>query len=1087
MTHARLTAPAPQRMEAPRAETRAPKVARSARAARDPRFMRAVDRLQSTTARPAASAAAVQRHAHPLEELPGVARSPVGRSPLARLDRRWSAVLDPQRMAAPGARVSSPQEPSELEAEAVARQVTTMTLPEDAARESAEDGAAAGAPAQTHVPGTLMHEIAAAGPLGRPLPTHVRRFMEPRFRADFRGVRVHTGDQAARLSRQLNAHAFTVGHQVFFGRDRFQPETHAGRELIAHELTHTIQQGATAQERGPEPTAARAPDVSTATPPSAQRLGIDTILDSLADLANAIPGYRMFTIVLGVNPINMNPVDRSAANILRAIVEFMPGGNLITRALDQYGVFDRVGSWIEGQLASLGLSGAALKDALMRFLDGLGLSDLLHPGDVWERAKSIFTTPVDRIITFVKSLAVQVLKFIKDAILRPLAQLASQTPAWDLLIAVLGRNPITGDPVPRTAETLIGGFMKLIGQEEIWENIKQSHAVERAWAWFQGALSALMGFVNELPGLFMQALQSLAIEDIILLPQAFAKVGHVFGGFFERFVSWAGQTIWDLLEIIFAVVAPGVLVYIKKAAAAFRKIIQNPVGFVSNLLAAGKQGLNQFVRNFVTHLKSALIGWLTGSLAGAGLYIPQALSLLEIGKFVLSLLGITWPKIRAKIVAVIGEPAMVAIQAGLDIVVALASGGVGAAWELIKQRLSDLKDMMIESIIGFVKDKVVSAAVTKLLSMLSPVGAFIQAIIGIYNTIMFFVERLKQIAAVAAAFIDSISAIANGVIGAAANKVESTMAGLLTLVISFLARIAGLGKVSDAVVNFIKKVQAKVDHAIDTAIKFVVERARAFLRTVFGAGGRRDERTPAQKQADLDRGAAEADGLLSSGRMTPDDIRSRLPAIRAKYRLKTLDLVTESTSEAEDIESDHIEAEVNPRTRKPTHREKRHPDLLMESFTLSRPTFTIETKEELKDLYLEQHNTNIRDRPIVKRGMARRHIVSSADMGEHYQTTLTGKLWSAGKGLLTRGIALAKVDVAIPLSHTKIKDGAATRLGRFFNYTKNLFLGDSRQNSSIGRALDEFKRGMGPQKLEQHVAEIKKDWALDRSFTPTRG
>jgi hypothetical protein len=73
------------------------------------------------------------------------------------------------------------------------------------------------------------------------------------------------------------------------------------------------------------------------------------------------------------------------------------------------------------------------------------------------------------------------------------------------------------------------------------------------------------------------------------------------------------------------------------------------------------------------------------------------------------------------------------------------------------------------------------------------------------------------------------------------------------------------------------------------------------------------------------------------------------------------------------------------------------------------------------------------------------------------------------------------------LSHSKIKDGAATRLGRFFNYTKNLFLGDSRQNSSIGRALDEFKRGMGPQKLEQHVAEIKKDWALDRSFTPTRG
>jgi hypothetical protein len=53
-------------------------------------------------------------------------------------------------------------------------------------------------------------------------------------------------------------------------------------------------------------------------------------LDWLANKANMIPGFRMFTIVLGVNPINMSAVDRSAANILRALIEFMPGGGLIT-------------------------------------------------------------------------------------------------------------------------------------------------------------------------------------------------------------------------------------------------------------------------------------------------------------------------------------------------------------------------------------------------------------------------------------------------------------------------------------------------------------------------------------------------------------------------------------------------------------------------------------------------------------------------------------------------------------------------------------------------------------------------------------
>ena len=82
---------------------------------------------------------------------------------------------------------------------------------------------------------------------GSPLPAPVRTFMEPRFGANFGNVRIHTGESAAQQSHMLNAEAFTVGEHVFFGRHQFNPNTSAGRELIAHELTHTIQQGAAIQ------------------------------------------------------------------------------------------------------------------------------------------------------------------------------------------------------------------------------------------------------------------------------------------------------------------------------------------------------------------------------------------------------------------------------------------------------------------------------------------------------------------------------------------------------------------------------------------------------------------------------------------------------------------------------------------------------------------------------------------------------------------------------------------------------------------------------------------------------------------------
>jgi hypothetical protein len=67
--------------------------------------------------------------------------------------------------------------------------------------------------------------------------------MESAFGADFGGVRVHTDAQADGLNRLLNARAFTTGHDIFFRRGEYSPGSSTGRELLAHELTHVVQQG----------------------------------------------------------------------------------------------------------------------------------------------------------------------------------------------------------------------------------------------------------------------------------------------------------------------------------------------------------------------------------------------------------------------------------------------------------------------------------------------------------------------------------------------------------------------------------------------------------------------------------------------------------------------------------------------------------------------------------------------------------------------------------------------------------------------------------------------------------------------------
>lgn len=79
---------------------------------------------------------------------------------------------------------------------------------------------------------------------GAPLPDSTRQFMENRFGADFGSVRIHTGSTAVQLNREVHAQAFAHGNDVYFNAGKYAPHTPEGGLLLAHELTHTIQQGA---------------------------------------------------------------------------------------------------------------------------------------------------------------------------------------------------------------------------------------------------------------------------------------------------------------------------------------------------------------------------------------------------------------------------------------------------------------------------------------------------------------------------------------------------------------------------------------------------------------------------------------------------------------------------------------------------------------------------------------------------------------------------------------------------------------------------------------------------------------------------
>lgn len=94
-------------------------------------------------------------------------------------------------------------------------------------------------------------EINRARGGGQPMANNIRQPMEKAFGADFSGVKVHTDEISDQLNISLQARAFTTGQHVFFGQGEYNPGSRGGQELIAHELTHVVQQKGVGVERTP--------------------------------------------------------------------------------------------------------------------------------------------------------------------------------------------------------------------------------------------------------------------------------------------------------------------------------------------------------------------------------------------------------------------------------------------------------------------------------------------------------------------------------------------------------------------------------------------------------------------------------------------------------------------------------------------------------------------------------------------------------------------------------------------------------------------------------------------------------------------
>lgn len=370
---------------------------------------------------------------------------------------------------------------------------------------------------------------------------------------------------------------------------------------------------------------------------------------------------------------------------------------------------------------------------------------------------------------------------------------------------------------------------------------------------------------------------------------------------------------------------------LSRAAGVVGDIIKNPVAFLGNLIEGVKGGILKFKDNILGHLKKGLMGWLFGALAEGGVELPDTFDIKGIIKLLASIFGLTWANIRNRLVKQIGEPAMAAVEKGVEIFQIIASQGLAGLWQMLLDKLGNIKDMILEQVKDFVITKIITAGITWLIGLLNPAAAFIKACKLIYDVVMFFVNNAERIMKFVNTIIDSVADIVRGNVSSVVNKIEDVLGQMVPILIGFLASVIGIGGIGQKIRQIIETLQKPVNKALDFVIKTGLKLAGPIIRGVKGFAGkvksgakklgqkalakvRGGDDSPEGKQKRLDKAMTAAQALASrfSGKpVLAKMLKPLLTGIRLKYGLTSLRPVADGGMWT-------VEGAINPRSKRKT-------------------------------------------------------------------------------------------------------------------------------------------------------------------------
>ncbi len=527
---------------------------------------------------------------------------------------------------------------------------------------------------------------------GSSLPENTRNDMESAIGADFGGVNVHTDNNAVQMNQDLGAKAFTHGSDIYFNQGQYDTNSSGGQHLLAHELTHTVQQGAanTVQQK----------TEASQIQPRIQRSwlgdGIEWIKGKIASGLNwaaerTIPGYTLLNVVLGKNLITDKPVARTGVNLIEGFMDLLPiVGKILFNELKETESLNEAGAWVEQKMTEFGIDFNDISRRLTAMWEEMSIWNGVDGNK--QIFKKYFGRDIGRILAF-KNVVQQKVKELRfEAAFRLVG-------AHDL-IASLKKAPAALKRAIDDPKAVLKSFMGAL--KNGFTNFKVNfvgHFKSALLGWLFGKaaemgvqmpkqfnVAGLFGFVAQLLGVTYQQIRAMVVKRLGPKGEKVISYMETAVSFVADLITRGPIALWEKVKealanfktMLFSKIATLVSTEIIKSAVTKLVSMLNPAGAIVQLVLTVYRVVKFFIDwwNKIKDIATKVIGSITkvalGQFAGASAFIENAFAKgiqIAIG-FLASIFGLGGIAAKVKnLIKAIATPVQTAVGKVIDWIV----------------------------------------------------------------------------------------------------------------------------------------------------------------------------------------------------------------------------------------------------------------------------------------------------------------------------------------------------------------------------------------------------------------------------------